>query len=37
MRKRQTNAMENEIVTALNGTKQIKDNDPSMSHIGSEG
>ena len=26
MKKRQTNVMENEMVTALNGTKQIKDN-----------
>ena len=37
MKKRQTNVMENEMVTTLNGTKQIRDNVPSKKPDGIRG
>ena len=37
MKKRQTNVMENEMVTALNGTKRIRDNASSKKPDGIRG
>ena len=37
MKKRHTNVIENEMVTALNGTKQIGDNAPSKKPDGIRG